>query len=181
MSTRNTNETARMSCPRINFGDCQNALFNVIPSPSKLMNPLFDIQMIPFKEFFKMYDETFVPYQDTLEPACKAIVQYSLDVQFEKLLDYEFGNLPGFAFVPVTKFKVRTVYEKLLNILEFYTDSLPGMKMFADQINEKVTKGWRENEENLSNVFVSMHTYITGTNMIEENIERLKKKLTKKA
>ena len=168
-----------MSCPRINFGDCQDAFFNVIPSPNKLMNPLFDILMIPFKEFFKIYEETFKSYQDTLKPACKAIVQYSLDVQFEKLLDYELGNIPAFAFFPVTKFKIRTFYERFLNILDFYTDSLPGMKKYADEVNADLTNLWRENEENLSNVFVSIHTYITGTNMIEENIERMRKKLDK--
>jgi len=174
------NHTRRMSCPRVDFGQCQNAIFNLIPSPSKLTSPIFDILMIPFKESFKIYDETLRSAQDTFKPACKAMIQYSLDVQFEKLLDYEFGNLPGFAFLPVTKFKIRTFYERLLNILDFYSDSLPGMKKFADDVNVDVTKVWRENEDNLNNIFVTFHTYISGTNMIEDNIERLRRKLEKK-
>ena len=132
------NYTHRISCPRVDFGQCQNAIFNLIPSPSKLTSPIFEILMIPFKEFFKLYDETLRSTQDTFKPACKAMIQYSLDVQFEKLLDYEFGNLPGFASLPVTKFKIRTFYERLVNILDFYSDSLPGMKKFADDVNEDV-------------------------------------------
>ena len=134
--------------------------------------------LIPFKVFNNLLGETAEDFQDTIKPACKVVIQYWVDVQFEKLLDYEFGNLPGFAAVPITKFKIRTFYERFLNILNFYSNSLPGVKKFADDVNQEVAKLWRENK-NLENVFVTMHTYISGSSMVEDNIERLTRKLEK--
>ena len=55
--------------------------------------------------------------------------------------------------------------------------NLPGLKKYADEVNSNVTKLWRENSKELSDVFASVHTYITGTNMIQENIERLMDKI----
>jgi len=179
---KNKNDLSRMSCPSsrsLNFGDCEDSIFDLFPSPLRLASPIFEMWLIPFNEFNKLLEKTAEPFQDTIKPACKAVIQYWVDVQFEKLLDYEFGNLPGLAAVPITKFKIRTFYERFLNILDFYSNSLPGVKKFADDVNQKVAKLWRENEQNLEDVSVTMHAYISGSSMVEDNIERLRKKLEK--
>jgi len=180
--TKNKNDLSRMSCPSsrsLNFGQCEDSIFDLFPSPLRLASPIFEMWLIPFNEFNKLLEKTAEPFQDTIKPACKAVIQYWVDVQFEKLLDYEFGNLPGLAAVPITKFKIRTFYERFLNILDFYSNSLPGVKKFADDVNQKVAELWRENEQNLEDVSVTMHAYISGSSMVEDNIERLRKKLEK--
>jgi len=174
------NDRVTMSCPdtrSLNFGGCKDSIFKLFPSPSKLASPIVEMALIPFKEFNNLLKDTAEPFQDTIKPTCKIIIQYWLDVQFEKLLNYEFGNLPFLAALPVTKFKIRTFYDKFLNILDHYSESLPGMKKYADDVNLDVSSLWRGNEDNLKDVFVTMHTYITGTTMIEDNMERLARKL----
>ena len=70
--------------------------------------------LTPFKEFFDLLGETAKspPFQDTIKPACKAMIQYNLDVLFEKILNvggtyYDFLCLLSYLKVlPIISFSV---------------------------------------------------------------------------
>ena len=107
-----------------------------------------------------------------LQPYCRYIIQFEIDVLISKLLSEGIIMLPLDLF-GISKVDFESYLHSLLTVIANNQDQLPGLKQFADEVNFHVTKQWRDNSEELSDVFVSLHTYVKGTNMIQENIERL--------
>ena len=152
--------------PRAFYDQCMDDLINLIPTPERLIELFSSFFISPVDLVYTNIKRNLIEsYQPKLQPYCRSLIQLQFDVLFEKLAEYEFGNIPILAFFPGAKFKFGTYYNRMLDVIKFNEDNLPGLKMYADEINSK-------NLEAPSDVFVSVHSFITGTIMIEENIKR---------
>merc|ERR1711892_219251 len=124
------------------------------------------------KSLFEKYIQELKSSTSMIQPYCRYIVQFEIDVFISDLLSKEIIMLPLDLF-GITKVEFESYLHSLLTVIANNQDQLPGLKQFADKVNFNVNKKWRDNSEELSDIFASLHTYVTGTNMIQENIERL--------
>jgi len=158
--------------PKEIFGECKKDLMKIIPTPWTLLTPFTNLALTPMEMLFEKYSQKMKSYTSMVQPYCRYIVQLEIDVLISKVLSEEIIMIPLDLF-GISKVKFKSYLQSLLTVIANNQDQLPGLKQFADEVNFNVTQKWRDNSEELSDVFVSLHTYVTGTNMIQENIERL--------